>query len=97
MGIPHRLRRTRIEVSLMPAAGCERRKPGASLGGYLESPDASFWMDGRVGGRDPWDEQQRPDAQQAEECLEFLHDSRVLPAFRHDKAARMVSSGPLVG
>ena len=45
MGIPHRFRRTRIDVFLMLAAVCERRKPDASLGGTLKIPDASFWMD----------------------------------------------------
>ena len=95
MGISHRFRHTRIEFFLMLAAVCERGKPDACLGGYFKIPDVSFSMDGRLGGRDPWDEQQRPDAQQAEKILEFQHGPRVLPGSGHDKAARMVSSGPL--
>jgi len=89
MGIPRRLRRTRIEFFLMPATVCERGKLDASLSGYFKIPDASFWMDGRVRRGELCNEQQRPDAHQAEEDLEVLHASRVLPGFRHDKAARI--------
>lgn len=52
-------------------------------------------MDGRVRGGELRGEQQRPDAQEAKEVGKVQHAIRALPGFRCDKAARMVSSGPL--
>lgn len=95
MGISSRLRRTRVTVFLMPAAACKHGKPDACLGGHFKVPDASFWMDGRVRGGELRGEQQRPDAQEAKEVGKVQHAIRALPGFRCDKAARMVSSGPL--
>ena len=50
-----------------------------------------------MGRRELRDEQQRPDAQQAEEDLEFRHACRVLLGSRHDKAARMTCIGAARG